>query len=140
MSTSIDALAAVLTTALCRGHNSGFDMFHPIMPVLHESTYPFAAARAIELIKDWGITMNDSFRKHVNGWIEGYNELPSDAQQYIVTHVNWAWSEKTTYENPILYWKRLGHKSPFGKPKSFQDIHNDILARLPKEFTKPYEE
>lgn len=140
MESATKALAAVLTTALYRGHTNGIDVFHPIMPVLDEAVYPMATAMAIELIKDWGYSMNDAFRRHVTDWIQGYNELPDSVQRYIKIHINWAWSGKTTYENPISYWERLGHKTPFGKSETFHDIHKKLTEIRPKGFLKPYEE
>jgi hypothetical protein len=140
MKNAIEALSSVLTTALYRGHSGGLDIFHPIIPGLDEAVYPFATARAIELIKDWGIPLNDAFRCHVTDWIRGYNELPDSVQQYIKVQINWAWLEKTTYENPISYWKRLGHKTPFGKRETFHSIYKKLLEMFPKGFSKPYED
>ena len=140
MKSAIEVLAAVLTTALHRGHTGGIDIFHPLMPILNEAVYPVATARAIELIKDWGYPMNDAFRCHTTNWIQGYNELPDSIQQYIKANINWAWSERTTYENPISYWKRLGHRTPFGKRETFHSIHKKLTEMWPKGFSKPYEE
>lgn len=133
-------LSGVLTTAIYRDEKEGFDFFHPINSSLNEAIYPLAAAAAIEMIRKWKIEMKDSFRGHVQSWIRGYKNFPEEHQSYIEGQIAWAWSEHTIYENPISYLKRVGDKSPFGLPKTFQDILRDISERLPKQLIKPYEE
>ena len=71
--------------------------------------------------------------------IKGYNVLPDDVQAYIRNQINWAWSTKTTYENPIQYWERLGHKTGFDSP-GYNQIRKRMEDILAKKSSKPYEE
>ncbi len=140
MKSSLEILAGVLATSIHRGHDGGVDIFRPIIKSLNSAIYPVAAARAVELISTWEQTMNDGFRRHATNWIEGYHELPSTVQTYIRLQMNGAWSGRTTYENPISYWERLGHRSLFSNKMSFESIRDNLIDLWPKEFAKPYEE
>ncbi len=137
---TIMIVAAVTATAQVRGKSSGgIDPFVPIMKKLEEFR-PMAVAFAIRLLKEWGRTIDDSFRIHVSGWIKGYNLLPSDTIKFIKQQIDFAWKSHTVLEPPIKYWKRLGHKDIFKLHTSFEENYKMISGRLPKQFIKPYEE
>jgi len=137
----VKILAAVKATAQFRGQGGGtMDLFLPIAKSADDSLRPVSTACAIEMLQEWNVKISDSFRKHVTNWIEGYHELPAEIVGYIRKQVDFAWSERTTLEHPFRYWERLGHKSPFGKAKTFKEIRGELLDRWPKQFTKPYEE
>lgn len=137
----VKVLAAVKATAQFRGQEKGgMDLFLPVAKTADDSLRPVATAYAIEMLRDWGVEITDSFRQHVTNWIEGYNELPPDIIKYIRSQIDFAWSKRTTLEHPFKYWERLGHRSPFGKPKTFKQIHEELLSKWPKHFAKPYEE
>lgn len=136
---AITAVAGVWTTALYRESKSGFDPFSVIAPNFPDEVYPYAIGRSIELIREWGLEMNDAFRSRVTMRIEGYNTLPEDAQNYIKAQINWAWSTRTTYENPIRYWERLGHKKGIDT-LGFDQIRARLEDSFPKKSSKPYEE
>lgn len=137
---TIETLSGVLATAICRGKKKDYDAFYPISRSLDEEFYPLATARAIELVREWDIAMNDSFRRHVSSWLQGYVKLPKDLQSYIRSQIDWAWQEHTTYENPISYLNKVGGNLHFGARRSFQDIQSEFFESLPKQFFKPYEE
>lgn len=136
---SLSAIAGVWTTALYRERGNGFDPFSVIAPKFPDQGYPFAIGRSIELIREWKLEVNDAFREHITMAIRGYNVLPEDAQDYIKAQINWAWSTKTTYENPIKYWERLGHKTGIDA-LSFNQIRARLEDSFPKKSSKPYEE
>jgi len=137
----IEVLAAVTATAQFRGREQGvLDLFLPVVKRVHDKLRPFCTARAIELLRNWSVTIDDTFRRHVTNWLEGYNELPANAITYIKSQVDYAWAGKTPLEHPFSYWTRLGHKTTFGTRKSFHDIQKDLLSLLPKDLCKPYEE
>lgn len=138
---SVRVLAAVKATAQFRGDSRGaMDLFLPLVKSANDSLRPVSTAYAIELLHGWNVKIDDTFRKHVTHWIEGYNELPAEIVRFIKEQVDFAWSDRTTLEHPFHYWERLGHKTPFGKAKSFGDIYKEILGNWPKKFAKPYEE
>ena len=137
----IEVLAAVTATAQFRGRNEDpLDLFLPRVKTVPEELRPFCTARAIELLREWNVKIDDAFRKHVIHWVKGYNSLPGNAVQYIRNQIDYAWSEHTIFEHPFSYWGRLGHKSPFGAAKSFGDIQRELLEMCPKTFDKPYED
>lgn len=136
---AITAVAGVWTTALYRETKSGFDPFSVIAPNFPDEVYPYAIGRSIELIREWGLEINDAFRSRIISAVEGYNVLPEDAQDYIKAQINWAWSTKTTYENPIKYWERIGHKTGIDA-LSFNQIRARLEDSFPKKSSKPYEE
>lgn len=136
---ALTAIAGVWTTCLYRGNNRGIDPFAVIAQNFPDEFYPFAIAQSIDLIRGWGLEMNDAFRSRVTMHIKGYNALPEDAQKYIETQINWAWSATTTYENPIQYWERLGHRTGLDSP-SYNKIRSQIENSLPQKSSKPYEE
>jgi len=137
----IEVLSAVIATAQFRGQEKGaFDLFLPNVKSVPGKLRPFCTARAIELLRNWNIKIDDTFRKHVTDWIKGYHELPGSAVAYIRSQVDYAWPGKTNFEHPFSYWTRLGHKTPFGTRKTFNDIQKELLGLWPKDFFKPYEE
>lgn len=125
------------TTARYRGSDL-FDVARrPIAKELPEQFRPIAAARAIELIREWGQTVNEPFRHHLDGWLRHVDEVPAEFRPYVKEAVDWAWKGEKQLSHPLRQsrWRPLGDHPP-----SFQQLNAETLAMLPKTFKRPFEE
>jgi hypothetical protein len=104
---------------------------------------PLAAARAVELLQEWGEQIGDNFRSRCSHWFDSHwHGLPDAMKLYVAEQISFCWSQRgTMYEHPIRRAERLA-KLPgrqLFESRSFQDIHEQLCASFPKRFQTPRE-
>ncbi|NOQ22352.1 MAG: hypothetical protein GQ565_06850 [Candidatus Aegiribacteria sp.] len=137
----LECFAATLTTALHRNSQSVLDdMFNPHTSLLGFEPFPLATARAIELINEWGLEFNDSFRCRVAGWINGYEEYPHDLQNYVRYCVNSAWSSKSSVEHPLKSLAVRNCRRGLWSSRNPGQLQAYLQDLMPKKFIKPFDD
>jgi hypothetical protein len=90
-----------------------------------------------------GLTRTLQLRSRCSHWFDGHwHGLPDTMKLYVAEQIAFCWSQqRTTYEHPIRRAERLA-KLPgreLFESRSFQDIHDQLCASLPKRFHTPRE-
>jgi hypothetical protein len=135
----LDPIAAYLAMAnrVPRPHH--FSTYVPHTELFPEALLPVAAARAVELLEEWGEEIGDDFYARTTQWFDGHwLELPEEWKPYVRQNINRAWSARhTTYENPIERAERLGSLGPKSSGPTFTELQASILSKFPRRFKTP---
>lgn len=129
------ATAAFMAACNRRPAVQMFDNFIALeCPALPDGTKPIAAATAVELLRSRGENITSNFRELATWWFRGYENVHEKFKDRVVEMIKVAWPGPLESESPL---HRKLHSVGF--EKSFHQIRQDILSKLPKRPSGPKE-
>lgn len=131
---ALTATAAVMAACNKRPAVRGFDNYMLISPALPKGCMPVAAAAAVAILAERGEAITDSFRQSAEGWFRQHEQVPENLKGQVVAAIQAVWSGSYAARSPL-------HRTfPFfGGNVDFHDILGDMLARWPKQPSRPKE-
>lgn len=133
---SLDALAAVMTTARHRSEEAILNLYLPRAHGVPEAALPIACARSLELMDRSGIKANTAFWSHAKNWLRWYPDLPDVLKGYVKSQVDKHWRASGTGDNPLERAETLA-RSGLSSPPSFEKILANLKAVIPTRPGKP---
>jgi hypothetical protein len=101
-------------------------------PELPDHALPLAASLAVAILKDRGEVITDGFRQLASFWFDGYQHLPAEVRETVITMITVAWPGASQASSPL--------NRPRGmRTKGFHEIVDDFMSHMPKQFRTPKE-
>jgi hypothetical protein len=102
-----------------------------LTPNQGDEIIPLAAALAVAAIKEHGNTVGEGFRSYAStSWMTAFRKLSPNHQALVRSQMAIAWKDAGQQLPPHLF-------EGFFAAKTFEEIRQDLISRLPKTFGRP---